>query len=271
MIPRAQGEWIHSISPMFELKAREDLWLPITVEPETGTIGGLPDVWRDLSEILLQEARKHAGTLTADAKKAAWHQQATRRASFDDRQPPPVKWPVKLVPEDLLYGVSAHEQYLEEALSSAHSTVFLVSAFVSFARLEAIRELLRGALRRGVMVDLVWGYEAEEKAVNWLHNLAKEAKSEQSKGELRFNRKRSESHAKLILWNRSAERFEACVGSCNWLSMPPKVSGNAMIDISVRLTRPGLLAQSEPISVESVQGSPIRYGWRMGSSAKGGV
>ncbi|HKM54650.1 MAG TPA: hypothetical protein VJY33_14665 [Isosphaeraceae bacterium] len=243
-LPRAQGEWIRSIGSI-ELKGRDFQWLPVTLDLGTGTVSGLPDEWTHLHEILVAEARSRAGSLRAGADTAVWIDGFTRRSPAPDTsEAPPRQWPVRLGPADFLYDNADHEQYLREALQGAHSTVFIASAFVSVGRLEAIGDLLAEALRRGVIIDLLWGYAVEDKVINWLHNKTKEAEQERWTGRLRSNRRPSGSHAKVILWNRSAEQFEACLGSCNWLSFTPAVSGaNNVTDVSVKLSRPGLLAQ----------------------------
>jgi hypothetical protein len=166
LLPRAQGEWIRSIG-LIELKARDFQWLPVTVNLETGTVSGLPDVWIHLQEALVEEATRRASTLSEAARTDVWHDRFTNRSPYpDDRKAPPRQWTVRLAPEDFLYDSADHEQYLQEVLKRAHSTVFIASAFVSNARLEAIRDLLFAALRRGVILDLLWGYETEEKVVN---------------------------------------------------------------------------------------------------------
>jgi hypothetical protein len=165
---------------------------------------------------------------------------------------------VRLAQEDFLYGNADHEEYLRDALQHAYSTVFIASAFVGLARLEAIHDPLVDALRRGVIVDLLWGYAAEDSAVNWLHNTAKEAEREGLPGSLRFNRRPSGSHAKMILTNRSLEQFEACIGSCNWLSFAPIVSAPyKLTDTSLKLSRPGLLAQLSRCAASLYKG--LRY------------
>jgi hypothetical protein len=102
------------------------------------------------------------------------------------------------------------------------------------------------ALIRGVDIDLLWGYEEGPGTIAWLHQLSLMAQRQGSKGKLRFNRDRSQAHAKLILWDHDGA-FEACVGSHNWLSTRPPDSEAAWNDhritnVSIVLRHPGLVS-----------------------------
>lgn len=262
LLPRAQGEYIRSIGQI-ELKGRDFQWLPVTVNLTEGTVSGVPDAWWHLRQILIDEARSHATTLPPGADAATWGEQlASRRVGERSRKPPPPdRWSVKLGPEDLLCTQADHERYLRQALERAHSTLVIASAFAGLARLEAIGGLVDDALRRGVNLDLLWGYEADEKAVNWFINKDHEAKRERWTGRLRTNRRRSESHAKLLFWDRADGQFEACLGSCNWLSFAQKtIDKDGGIEVSVRLTRPGLLAQLSRCIADLYKGNPYDMG-----------
>jgi len=107
-------------------------------------------------------------------------------------------------------------------------------------------EVFLNALRRGVDINLLWGYEEGPGTIAWLHQLSRMAQTQGSRGKLRFNRDRSQAHAKLILWDHDGI-FEACVGSHNWLSAKPPDSAAAWNDrritnVSIALRHPGLVS-----------------------------
>jgi len=107
-------------------------------------------------------------------------------------------------------------------------------------------EAFLNALIRGVDINLLWGYEEGPGTIAWLHQLSRMAQTQGSRGKLRFNRDRSQAHAKLILWDHDGI-FEACVGSHNWLSAKPPDSAAAWNDrritnVSIALRHPGLVS-----------------------------
>lgn len=98
------------------------------------------------------------------------------------------------------------------------------------------------ALSRGVVIDILWGYNSgrsgEADGLDILKKISYEARNSRLKGRITFNRTPSMSHGKVIVWDRSGT-FEACVGSFNWLSVSPyptnHESSNSGINLSIRL------------------------------------
>ena len=244
LLQRAQGEWIRWIGPI-DLVGRDFHWLPVTADLKAGSISGLPDGWRHLNEILIEEAGRRATTMLTVAGSAVWFQQSSGRpAGQEAPKLATPEWLVTLTAPDFLHGSIAHERYVRQVLQSATSSVFIASAFVGTLRLDAIGDALAEALHRGVSVDLLWGYGATREALNWLAKQAADAKRQACPGRLRFNRNPSESHAKLVIWDRSQNEFEACIGSCNWLSFGPAAPSTCECsEVSVKVSRPGLVAQ----------------------------
>jgi hypothetical protein len=268
LLPRAQGEWIRWIGPI-DLVGREHQWLPVTVDLRGRNISGLPDAWRHLRDTLLEEADRRASALPTGTSAAVWSRQPPARPEQEDPRSALPPWTVTLTPQDFLYDAVVHDAFLREVLlKGATSSVFIASAFVTRSRLEAIRIEVAEALRRGVSIDLLWGYGAEREALNWLTNQATEAKREAWPGRVRFNRNASGSHAKLLLWDRSPNQFEACLGSCNWLSFSPEATGAPKAaEVSVRLLRPGLVAQLNRCAASLWEGakdvlSAVPNGWQ---------
>ena len=233
---------------------RDFHWLPVTADLKASSVSGLPDGWKHLSEILIEEAERRAPTLSTIASSAVWSQRSSGHPAGQETGKSAVpEWSITLTVEDFLHGNVAHEDYLRQVLQSATSSVLIASAFVTTSRLEAIGDAVADALHRGVSVDLLWGYGAEREALNWLVNQAADAKKQAWPGRLRFNRTPSESHAKLLIWDRTQGQFEACVGSCNWLSFRPAAStANQFRDVSVKVLR-RISGAIEPVCSESVR------------------
>jgi hypothetical protein len=126
--------------------------------------------------------------------------------------------------------------------------VLIASAFMNTAALESeIRQWILDALRRGVQVDLLWGYAAShgdqpaKAALRWLRELRKDAHP--MAGLLRFSSQPTESHAKLLICDPPSGHA-ACVGSFNWLSMPLKgdTEDAPGSNVTLRLRHPTLVA-----------------------------
>ena len=68
------------------------------------------------------------------------------------------------------------------------------------------------------------------------------------------------AEAAVLLAGRPAhDAFEACVGSCNWLSFGQGATGEpALAEVSVKFSHPGLVAQSEPLCGELGGGNERR-------------
>jgi phosphatidylserine/phosphatidylglycerophosphate/cardiolipin synthase-like enzyme len=132
------------------------------------------------------------------------------------------------------------------AFSEARNSLFIASAFASRGKLEILRAQFEAALKRGVSVDVLWGYmtdgtEDGRELVEWLRRLAYDVRRD-SKDMLRFNRMRSGSHGKLLLWD-GPSGVTACIGSYNWLSAieratKPPISSN----VTMRTSEPAVAA-----------------------------
>lgn len=155
-------------------------------------------------------------------------------------------WPITLSESDLIVGGRGHEDALVLALKEARSSLFVASAFLNAASVEKLKDSIRDALRRGVNVDLLWGYAVNEEQgaapLETLKRLAYEAKRDGDPGLLRFNRTASGSHAKLVLFDR-ASGMEALLGSYNWMSAVGANERADVFNVSIRLREPGIVAE----------------------------
>lgn len=239
LLPRRQGEWLRWIGPI-NADSKDWHWLPVQVELPTGQIVGLPEQWvTRLRPVLLQEIGRVATIPDSESEQTrrffqlveAQSSRASRipRTDRDIPELPPAESPVRLLSENFLFTSDAHTLQLHRALAEARDGVFVASAFLGARALESLREALVAALKRGVNVDLLWGYAIDSEprgvdALDWLKKLSYDVGQEGATGKLRYNRRPSRSHAKLLIWDSPDTAFSACVGSYNWLSAEPHKS-----------------------------------------------
>ena len=252
LLPRSQGEWVRWIGPI-DMVSKGAHWVPIGIDTTAGTLVGLPDRWRTrLGPVILEEAKRRESMVSPSARAKqlpiggdlsdhAWS--ATSR--FDDEVRLGGTCSTNVAEGDLLFSGKEHDSLLLSVLEEARSSVFVASAFLSKAAIEALREPMLSALRRGVNVDLLWGYaagaEPSDVVLERLKKLAYEARRDGYVGALRFNRVASGSHAKLLICD-TPTGMSAIVGSYNWLSA---FSGKTRtVNVSIRLWHEGVVAEA---------------------------
>lgn len=252
LLPRKQGEWVRWVGPI-EMLSKGAHWIPVGVDTAAGTTVGLPDQWRArLEPVILEDARRREGSLSMGSRSRQWSFGSDRDTGYrgvpdrGDNANGRKGWTVSLVQDDLVVGGQHHEDALTVVLNEAKSSVFVASAFLNARAIERLKGPIHGALRRGVDVDLLWGYAVSEdqgaSPIENLKKLAYEAKRDGGSGVLRFNQAASGSHAKLLLYDRGPE-MEACLGSYNWLSAPGANDASDVFNVSVHLHEPGIVAE----------------------------
>ena len=252
LLPRRQGEWVRWIGPI-DMVSKGAHWVPIGVDMAAGTLAGLPDRWRArLTPVILEEARRRESTVPPSARTRQWviggdPSQRTRTAAgrFDDEMRPGGTWSTDVAKGDLLFTGQEHDDLLLYALEEAISSVFVASAFLGKAAIEALREPMLSALQRGLNLDLLWGYtvgaEPDAVVLDGLKKLAYDARRAGHAGVLRFNRVASGSHAKLLIYD-APTGMSAVVGSYNWLSAFGGQGETA--NVSIRLRHAGAVAEA---------------------------
>ena len=252
LLPRRQGEWVRWIGPI-DMVSKGAHWVPIGVDTAAGTLVGLPDRWRTrLGPVILEEAKKRESTVSSSAQAKQWALggDSSERAwsvagRFDDEMYLGGIWSTDVAEGDLLFNGAEHDSLLLNALEEATSSVFVASAFLGTAAIEALRNPMLSALSRGVNLDLLWGCaaggEPGGEVLEGLKKLAYEARRDSHAGALRFNRVASGSHAKLLICDVPAGMF-AVIGSYNWLSAFSGQDGTA--NVSIRLRHEGAVAEA---------------------------
>jgi phosphatidylserine/phosphatidylglycerophosphate/cardiolipin synthase-like enzyme len=246
LLPKGQGERIRFIASP-ELISQDYYWLLVNADLEEKRMIGLPDCWQgSLKEFLLEKAEEFAQKYPDKAKESFGTYRLPERKK-ETAEGSPGTYSTRIHFEDLLITHCTHIEQLQKALTQAKSTILIASAFLNIDNLSNVKQWVLDALRRGVHVDLLWGYRAtnqsEKRTKEWLVTLQKEAKKAQG-GNLRINEVATDSHAKLLIYD-SDKGYRAYVGSYNWLSKPTEVGTNANelgSDVTVCLHHQGLIA-----------------------------
>ena len=252
LLPRRQGEWVRWIGPI-DMVSKGAHWVPVDIDTAAGTLSGLPDRWRTrLGPVILEEAKRRGMTVSPRVRTRQWvdgggvSQRAwIGRDRIGRDASPSGTWPADVAEVDLLCDGEEHDSLLVKALDEATSSIFIASAFLGKAAVEALREPLLGALRRGVNLDLLWGYAAGGEpggaVLEGLKKLAYEAHRAGYAGALRFNRVGSGSHAKMLIFD-APTGISAVIGSYNWLSAFKRQGRTA--NVSIRLWHDGAIAEA---------------------------
>lgn len=252
LLRRRQGEWVRWIGPI-DMVSKGAHWVPVDVDTVNGTLAGLPDRWRArLGPVILEKAKRREPSVSPRVRTRQWAVEAAVRrrawnpADRNDRADRSAgTWPADVVEGDILCAGEEHDSLLLEALGEAKSSVFIASAFLKETAIQALRAPLLDALRRGVNLDLLWGYAAGAKAdaavLEALKKLAYEAQRAGCAGALRFNRVASGSHAKMLILDAPTGMC-AVIGSYNWLSAFGGKGRTA--NVSIRLRHGGAVAEA---------------------------
>lgn len=224
LLPCKAEQWIRWIDPDIGLRSSGAHYVVADLETETGRIEGLPRTFADAVE---PQLRLHAGgrlrmalplDLVADSNDAVR----------------PTRWSTRVSPADVVVGTEEHGARVEGALATASSRVLIASAFVTRAAVEALAPQMETAARRGVDIDLLWGYSSESAPTSGLaavEALALALQGSGSRGRIRFNRAPSGSHMKVLIWDEPSG-WRTVIGSHNWLSAYRSIP---LVDASLEL------------------------------------
>lgn len=227
-------EWIHSVDTP-RLIGRDRHWLPVRVDLEKEKVHHLPEQWqKELAPLLLAKAAGLSSPVRVDLGQAQIETATTHVEA-------------NIAPQDLLTDAAAHRSAISAALEDAKTTVVIASAFLDQTALEGeFKDLIVAALKRGVQVNLLWGYSAgmdapsTKNAIRWLRDIRRDTGI--GPALLRFNGEPTESHAKLLIYD-GADGHTAYVGSYNWLSTPLTARTDFIgSNVSLRLRHPALTA-----------------------------
>jgi phosphatidylserine/phosphatidylglycerophosphate/cardiolipin synthase-like enzyme len=223
LLPSPEGKkWLCWIDEP-QLAGLNSLWMQADVDTRTGRIYGLSPRWE---KVLRPHLYRKAEELTGNTI-------TTTVETLSEIEAVPEGFPVRVETSDLWVTKEQHASALRVALENAESFVHVASAFFKPDAISpATRSAMLNALRRGVRLGLLWGYEqgdAARQAVEWLSALSREV----AEHNLHFwyNRTASDSHAKLLAWDEEGQP-RVVLGSCNWLSTAEHVTEGTRANIS---------------------------------------
>lgn len=233
ILSRGANEWIRWPG---EPVLQQEVWLKLHVVEDR--IHGLPDGWRSalaekMSAILERPRLALQRTVVVT-------QESSRTTSAKRG------WKVTPGTTGVVFGRHMHSELLRKALLDAQSQVLIASAFISSHVIQHdVEPLVVDATKRGVRVDLLWGYSAgatDEERANTLAALQQLKRKCHGSNLLRFNVEPSGSHAKLLAWDSKEADLHVCIGSFNWLSVPAgsQATGERLLEASVLTTNAGL-------------------------------
>lgn len=233
LLRRDKNEWVRHIG---EPVLQQEVWVKLHVEGDR--IHGLPDAWRSTVTARIAHQFERPGLLSA---RPAFPGRVLRNRSITERT-----WRGSRDVSALVFGRRRHAELLTRAVNEAKSQVLIASAFINASVIEKdLGPLVIEATRRGVRVDLLWGYSAgeeEESKQRTLDALGRLKRSCVGLNLLRFNDAPSGSHAKLLAWNTADGRFQVCLGSYNWLSVRGGVQADdaSFDEVSIVTSNPGI-------------------------------
>ena len=241
LLHRPEDHWLERVGPILQ-ESKHTHWAPVTVDLDHRTVRLPTSRWSgSLSDHILQEVEASERSRDLASRRQVWFGRRSGMDASGLRRPGIDLWPAALEPGDVLTRGTSHRQYLRDALGGASGAVLISSAFITAAAIDDLETDLQAALDRDIDIDVLWGYDAEDGvAVDRLKKLAYDGRTAQ--GKLRFNRVRSGSHAKLLIWQEDGA-VHAVVGSFNWLSARPADDEPASHpdELSVVLHEPGVV------------------------------
>lgn len=209
LIQLRPGEFIDSDIVIGPASAQR--WIMVEVDKSLGLVVGGAVLSPSLRLMILDQA----GIAAKTGQQARRSLLSRVRSRTIDSALVPRLVDVKIERDDILANDNAHIMYLKRALSQARSACAIASAFVSKAGVARISADIHAALERGVRVDLLGGYEScAEKVRDELDQI----RAMSQRGALCYNDVRTDSHAKIVMWDTPNDSFEMCIGSFNWLS-----------------------------------------------------
>lgn len=236
-----KGEYVRAVGPINIVRDSAD-FVVVDVDVESRRLIGLPTQWeQDLIDELIDRV------IRKQKKMEAAHEQIDPRELQKYIQPSPnseeivsnqSEWTVPLETVSLVSGISQHTSLLVEKLERAQSCAVIVSPNLSLMVIKRLMAPVLAAIRRGVLIDVVWGWKPstvdldQAESLQYLTAMQSMAASVGSPGRLQVARDASRSNTSLLITDAEG-RFEAVVGSNSWLG-----SSNKDV-VSVRLTHPG--------------------------------
>ncbi|WP_338810389.1 hypothetical protein V2V90_16275 [Agrobacterium leguminum] len=138
-------------------------------------------------------------------------------------------------PDDIIVGGEDHSSALARLLGKCRHRLIVHSTFIRGDKIDEHVGWFTQAIKRGAIVDILWGQSKEREGVNETRQAAaalKDAVATQGfQDRIRVHTTPTRSHAKILLADTGDPgSFTSIVGSCNWL-----YSDFTSADASIRL------------------------------------
>lgn len=192
-------------------------WAVVTVRQ--GHVEGLPRrAPRELTDLVKRAAQNAPSNAVGPASPKV---DSGKAPPFIDRDIPD---PIDCVfrHNDLILGGPAHEEVLLDAIKRTRQRLIIHSTFISHDAFAGVRPLLTDAVKRGAIVDILWGEDDDKTDVvgtlDAVDQIRAQIQAGGLQGSFRIHRFSTRSHAKILYADDGRGRFSAVVGSCNWLS-----------------------------------------------------
>ncbi len=204
-----------------------------------GAVDKLPSRAPAELEAILVEAAAAAGRFTPSGGPRTYSAPAPPNPETLDGPEPRT---VCFQSADIVLGGTAHRELLAQTLRRARHRILIHSTFIRKEAFDAVMPLVRDAVRKGVIIDVLWGQEdhagesATRDAVMRIRAELEQAGLDQS---VRVHPFSTGSHAKFVVADEGLPRqVSALVGSCNWL-----YSGFDAFEASTKLRDPALVTE----------------------------
>lgn len=123
---------------------------------------------------------------------------------------------------DLILGGNAHEEALLDAIKRCRQRLIIHSTFISAEAFSNTRPHLVEAVKRGAVVDVLWGEDDDKTGIvstlTAVDEIRARIHADGLHGSFRVHRFSTRSHAKILCADDGKGRLSVIVGSCNWLS-----------------------------------------------------
>lgn len=234
-------EELISVEPNDERPRRRIALCTVRRDEIEGLGADVPSELRKIIMAAASEARAKPGTTTIppsyDAKVSNELRQYGRR-------------PIEFTSSDLILDGAQHKKVFEQVFLRARHRIILHSTFINLDLARAYIPMMRACAEQGTLIDILWGKSDNATQLNDTRRAAAAFKalleSEGVDDRIKIHQTSTRSHSKLILYDRgNAERFEALLGSCNWLS-----TGFSSFDATVKLRSPEIVADIAYILAE---------------------
>jgi hypothetical protein len=231
LLPRGPAEWVKWIGPIDLVRDNADFAVVDVDTTRRKLSGPFPERWQSfLADELIARAESRQRQLqTAPAVDETELRELIAVPSVaveepEERSRADVSWTMARDEYRLAVGSHAHEKELARIFREAGTYIAVASSFLAVSTIKNLLPLLKEALDRGVLIDVLWGqapdplYEKDHFAgFEFLRKLEEETVRLGITGKLNIARKPVESHAKILL-SDGPEGIRACVGSFNWFA-----------------------------------------------------